>query len=69
MLNFDFLVHLSEAGARSVFLVLYGLIVVLVWLLRNEYIYRDVAQPRVWHNLKIWATLVMALLALLYLYF
>ncbi len=69
MLNFDWLTPLPAAQAKWIFFGLYGLIVVAIWLLRKEYVFAGLERPRIWHNLKWWATLVMGLLAAVYWYF
>ncbi|RME00846.1 MAG: hypothetical protein D6814_02780 [Calditrichaeota bacterium] len=69
MLNFDWLNSVSVGVARGIILGIFGLIVIAVWFLRREYVLESVDAPRPWHNLKWWATGVMILLGLLYLYF
>lgn len=67
MLNFDWLAGLSMEAAKTVFLVLFTLIGVLVWLVPAEEIYEGVDDPAWWHNLKLWATAVLAVLFVTYL--
>ncbi|HFE52047.1 MAG TPA: hypothetical protein ENK07_01315 [Bacteroidetes bacterium] len=69
MLNFNWLSGLSMAQAKAIVLGLFALIVLLVWLLPNWYIYRGAADRKIWRNLKIWATIVVFLQAALYWYF
>jgi hypothetical protein len=69
ILNFDWLKWVGDDAAKAVFLVLFGLIGVLVWLLPNDYIYEGVEHPRWWHNLKLWATAVLAMIFITYLIF
>ena len=69
ILNFDWLAWLPVEAAKGVFLVLFILIGVLVWLLPKDYIYEGIARPRWWHNLKLWATGVLAMIFVTYLLF
>ena len=69
LLNFEWLKWLSADAAKNVFLVLFVLIGILVWLLPKDYIYEGVENPRWWHNLKLWATGVLAMIFLTYLIF
>ena len=69
MLNFDWLAGVSPAAAKSVFLVLFVVIAGLVLLVPNADIYAGVEHPRWWHNLKIWAILVLAVIFFTYLSF
>ncbi len=66
ILNFDWLTWLSMDAAKTIFLVLFVLIGILVWLLPNDYIYEGVEHPRWWHNLKLWATGVLGMIFLTY---
>jgi hypothetical protein len=69
ILNFDWLKWVGDDAAKAVFLVLFVLIGVLVWLLPNDYIYEGVEHPSWWHNLKLWATAVLAMIFITYLIF
>jgi hypothetical protein len=69
ILNFDWLAWLSEDMAKGVFLVLFVIIGILVWMLPKDYIYEGVENPRWWHNLKLWATGVLAMIFVTYLLF
>lgn len=60
VLNFDWLSGVSMGAAKSVFLVLFVLIGVLVLLIPNEYVYRGVEKRRWWLNLKLWALVDLA---------
>ena len=69
MFNFDWAADLSTSAARGIFLILYLMILITVWWIRDEYVLRSVSQPRPWHNLKWWTTGVLILLVAIYLYF
>ncbi|MHC4535042.1 MAG: hypothetical protein ACYS6K_13925 [Planctomycetota bacterium] len=69
LLNFDWLKWVGDDAAKYVFLVLYVLIGILVWLLPKDYIYEGVENPRWWHNLKLWAMAVLAMIFVTYLIF
>jgi len=66
VLNFEWLSGLSIAAAKSVFLVLFVLIGVLVLLIPNDYVYQGVKKRRWWLNLKLWALADLALIFLTY---
>lgn len=66
VLNFDWLTGIGDNAAKSVFLVLFVLIAVLVWMLPTDYIYEGLEHPRWWHNLKLWATGVLAVIFVTY---
>ena len=66
ILNFNWLGWLSMDAAKMIFFVLFILIGVLVWLLPNDYVYEGVEHPRWWHNLKLWATGVLAMIFFTY---
>ena len=55
LLNFEWLTHVSIGLAKSVFLVLFVLIGVLVLFIPSDYIYEGIEKRRWWHNLKLWA--------------
>jgi hypothetical protein len=69
VLNFDWLRNVSPAAAKGVFLVLFALIALLVLLIPNDYIFAGVERPRWWHNLKLWAICVLALIFATYWFF
>jgi hypothetical protein len=69
MLNFDWLSGVSPAAAKGVFLVLFVVIGCLVLAVPREEIYAGVEHPRWWHNLKIWAILVLSMIFTTYLAF
>ena len=60
---------LSADAAKNIFLVLFVLIGILVWLLPKDYIYEGIENPRWRHNLKLWATGVLAMIFATYLIF
>jgi len=66
MLNFDWLRDVSPAAAKAVFLGLFVLSGLLVLLIPKEYIYEGVENPRWWHNLKLWALGVLAIIFTIY---
>jgi len=66
VLNFEWLSGLSIGAAKSVFLVLFVLIGILVLLIPNDYIYQGVAKRRWWLNLKLWALADLALIFFTY---
>ena len=69
VLNFEWLLWININAAKSIFLVLYVFIGVLVWLLPKDYIYEGIENPKWWHNLKLWATGVLAMIFITYLIF
>jgi hypothetical protein len=66
MLNFDWLKSVSPAAAKGVFLGLFVLSGLLVLLIPRAYIYEGVEKPRWWHNLKLWALGVLAIIFTIY---
>ena len=66
MLNFDWLAAVPPEGAKWVFLVLFIVIALLVWRIPDAYIYAGLTDRRWWHNLKGWATAVLALIFVTY---
>ena len=66
VLNFEWLSGLSIGAAKSVFLVLFVLIGVLVLLIPNDYIYQGVKKRKWWLNLKLWALADLALIFFTY---
>lgn len=69
ILNFDWLKWVGDDAAKNVFLVLFVLIGILVWLIPGDYIYEGLENPRWWHNLKLWAIGVLAMIFFTYLIF
>lgn len=69
LLNFEWLAGLSPEAAKGVFLVLFIVIGVLVWRVPDAEVYAGVDEPRWWHNLRIWATGVLAFIFVTYLLF
>lgn len=69
MLNFDWLVDLSEGWAR--FMVIMAFIIPLIFALfmPKKYIYQGAADQKPWRNLKIWIFIIVALQITVYLYF
>ena len=66
MLNFDWLSGLSMGQAKAVVLGLFAVVLLLVWLLPADYIYRGAQDRKPWRNLRVWATGVVLLQAFLY---
>jgi hypothetical protein len=69
ILNFDWLRWISIDNAKYIFLVLFFVIDKLVWMLPDDYIYEGIENPKWWHNLKLWATGVLAMIFITYLLF
>lgn len=55
MLNFDWLSGISVGVAKSIFLILFIFIGILVLFIPKEEIYEGIENPRWYHNLKLWA--------------
>ena len=55
LLNFEWLSGVGTSASKSVFLVLFVIIAILVLLLPKDYIYEGVENRRWWYNLKLWA--------------
>jgi len=66
MLNFDWLRGVSPTAAKGVFLALFVVTGLLVMMIPNEYIYEGVESPHWWHNLKLWAIGVLAIIFTIY---
>ncbi|OHB67802.1 MAG: hypothetical protein A2Y77_10485 [Planctomycetes bacterium RBG_13_62_9] len=66
MLNFDWLRGVSPAVAKAVFLALFAVTGLLVLMIPRQYIYAGVKSPRWWHNLKLWALGVLAIIFTIY---
>ncbi|UCF37548.1 MAG: hypothetical protein JSU96_01380 [Acidobacteriota bacterium] len=66
MLNFEWLSSLSMSAAKGVFLGLFLLIGALVALIPERQIYDGVEERRWWHNLKLWAWGVLAVIFVTY---
>jgi hypothetical protein len=66
MLNFDWLRGVSPTAAKAVFLGLFLVSGLLVMMIPKEYIYEGVKDPRWWHNLKLWALGVLAIIFTIY---
>jgi hypothetical protein len=66
MLNFDWLKDVSPAAAKWVFLCLFILSGLLVAMIPRAYIYEGIRNPRWWHNLKLWAMGVLAIIFTIY---
>ena len=66
ILNFDFLKWVSMPAAKGVFLALFAGIALLVLMIPAEYIYEGVEHRRWWHNLKLWALGVLAMISATY---
>ena len=66
MLNFDWLRGVSPAAAKAIFLGLFLVCGLLVMLIPRAYIYEGVESPRWWHNLRLWALGVLAIIFTIY---
>lgn len=53
-------------AAKAVFLGLFLVSGLLVTMIPREYIYEGVESPRWWHNLKLWAFGVLAIIFTIY---
>ena len=65
-LNFDFLRGVSPAAAKGVFLALFAVSGLLVLMIPKASILEGVENPRWWHNLKLWALGVLAVIFTIY---
>ncbi len=66
MLNFDWLRWVSMPAAKGVFLALFALSGLLVLMIPKGSILEGVENPRWWHNLKLWALGVLAVIFTIY---
>jgi hypothetical protein len=66
ILNFEWLAGVSIGAAKTVFLVLFILIGILVLLIPNDYVYKGIAKRRWWLNLKLWALVDLAFIFITY---
>ena len=69
MLNFDWLTWVSMPMAKGVFLALFAISGLLVLMIPKRSIYEGVENPRWWHNLKLWALGVLAIIFTIYVVF
>jgi hypothetical protein len=66
MLNFDWLANISMPVAKSIFLILYALIGVLVLFVPKQYVYEGLKVHHWYHNLKLWAIALLFLIGYVY---
>jgi hypothetical protein len=66
ILNFEWLAGVSIGAAKTVFLVLFILIGIVVLLIPNDYVYKGVEKRRWWLNLKLWALVDLAFIFITY---
>jgi hypothetical protein len=66
MLNFDWLKWVSLPAAKAVFLALFAVSGLLVLMIPKASILEGVENPRWWHNLKLWALGVLAIIFTIY---
>jgi hypothetical protein len=66
ILNFEWLLGVSTAHAKLVFLGLFILIGLVVSLLPAKYVLEGVKNPQWYHNLKLWAYLDLAFIFTVY---
>lgn len=69
MLNFNWLNGVPLNWARASIIMIYILILVAVWFLKNSYIFQGAPDQKWWRNLKLWATVAIATQLFAYLYF
>jgi len=69
MLNFDWLKWVSLPAAKAVFLALFAVSGLLVLMIPKASILEGVENPRWWHNLKLWAFGVLAIIFTIYVIF
>ena len=69
MLNFDWLTWVPMPMAKGVFLALFAISGLLVLMIPKRSIYEGVENPRWWHNLKLWALGVLAIIFTIYVVF
>jgi len=69
MLNFDWLLGVPLAWARYIIIIMYLLILMAVWNLKDSYIFKDAPDKRWWRNLKLWATVSIVSQLFVYAYF
>ncbi len=69
MLNFDWLKWVPMPAAKAVFLALFVFSGLLVLTIPKTSILEGVESPRWWHNLKLWALGVLAIIFTIYLIF
>ena len=55
LLNFEWLSGVGMGAAKSIFLLLFVVIGILILLIPKDYIFEGVENRRWWHNLKLWA--------------
>lgn len=66
MLNFNWLADIPIESAKWIFLILYILIGIAVTFIPNKYIYQGLDEIRWYHNLKMWAIALLALIFVVY---
>ncbi|MBN2088782.1 hypothetical protein JW964_04180 [candidate division KSB1 bacterium] len=69
MLNFDWLYGLPLLWGRLIILLMYFTILIVVWLIKSDYIYLGCPDRKWWRNLKLWATLAIGTQLFVYAYF
>ncbi len=69
MLNFEWLYGLPLLGGRLIILFMYLMILLVVWMIKSDYIYLGSPDRKWWRNLKWWATLAIGTQLLVYSYF
>ncbi len=69
MLNFNFLMNVPIIWARLAILALFIGILIFVWLLPNRYIFQGSSNRKWYRNLKLWATLQVAIYFYVYMHF
>ena len=69
VLNFEWLSHVSVGTAKCVFLALFVISGLLVLMIPSKSIYEGIENPLWWHNLKLWAFGVLAIIFTIYVIF
>ena len=66
MLNFDWLAGIPIGVAKGIFLVLFVLIAVAILFVPKHFIYEGLTAIKWYHNLKIWAIGILAIIFFVY---
>ncbi|KAA3655770.1 MAG: hypothetical protein DWQ10_16910 [Calditrichaeota bacterium] len=66
MLNFNWLAGIPIGVAKSIFLILFALIGVLVLFVPKDYMYEGLKEIKWYHNIKIWALGDLIFISLVY---
>lgn len=69
MLSFEFLNGIPHDWIKAIFIITFFIVLILVFFLPKLYVTQGVKNPRWYHNLKIWTTVVIGILSLLHIIF